>query len=650
MKLNKKACRKYADPGLVIPSGHGLLHAEQVHYIVRSAVRIIDHHRTLVLYVYPREQTACPRWVVFQCRDDFITLEQREDGRTSWRKSSFNCLGGNWDFIDHCAFYSQADMDRVTRCFKDDSRSGFAALLHAQRLLQEKRAAERQKLRDQKVLARMAPIPSLPRGLKPWIHRQIMPAYFFYDYRKGQKPVTGICTACGKEITLTGVKYNAAGTCPHCGRTFTMKSRGRRGRILDRDTVQVIQQVSSSELVVRIVKCWYSYSDDTPYKEIRENARIFVRQGQDGKTVFDAYYDSYFRGILTTWKKGFRPVFYQWCYNFQEDFRGHLYCAGLSAALDGTLWQYCPLLLFYEHFRKPMELASLLSAYLRYPQFEHLVKSGFYQLAYDLVYKGNSENVLDQQQKRMPGFLGVAAEDIPFLRELDAGLDALRIFQPYSQSNLKDRQALLLWQLEHGVNRDTFLPLAHMSAHKLIRYVETQKDTGRSLTMQAVVSEYRDYLAMCEGEYEDPSQIPLFPKNLQAAHDALSQRIRQKKDEALARRFNAAYAQCAGQLCFAADDMQIVCPAGPEDVIAEGAALNHCVGSYVERVAKRECLILFLRRQEALDEPFYTIELRGKKIVQVHGIRNTNPTPEVQAFLQRWERQVLRKSYLPAAG
>lgn len=206
-----------------------------------------------------------------------------------------------------------------------------------------------------------------------------------------------------------------------------MKSRGRRGRILDRDTVQVVQRVSSSELVVRIVKCWYSYSDDTPHEDICENARIFVRQGQDGKLVFDAYYDSYFHGILTTWKEGFRPVFSQWCYNFQEDFNGHLYCAGLFAALDGTPWQYCPLLLFYKHFRKSMDVAFLLSAYLRYPQFEHLVKGGFYQLAYDLAYKGDPANVLDQQQKRMSGFLSVAAEDVPFLRELDVGLDTLQI-------------------------------------------------------------------------------------------------------------------------------------------------------------------------------------------------------------------------------
>ena len=43
--LNKKLLRQYADPGLTIPANHGLLYAEQVRYIIRTAVRIIDHHR-----------------------------------------------------------------------------------------------------------------------------------------------------------------------------------------------------------------------------------------------------------------------------------------------------------------------------------------------------------------------------------------------------------------------------------------------------------------------------------------------------------------------------------------------------------------------------------------------------------------------------
>lgn len=84
---------------------------------------------------------------------------------------------------------------------------------------------------------------------------------------------------------------------------------------------------------------------------------------------------------------------------------------------------------------------------------------------------------------------------------------------------------------------------------------------------------------------------------------------------------------------------QICCP---YKVSPEGNALHHCVGSYANRVAKKECVILFLRRTEELEKPFYTVEVRNRKVVQVQGMGHCDPTPEVEAFMAQWGRQVLR--------
>lgn len=56
--LNKGKCRKFAEPDLKMVIGNGLLHADQIDYIIRTVVKIIDHHKTLVLYVYPRLQAV----------------------------------------------------------------------------------------------------------------------------------------------------------------------------------------------------------------------------------------------------------------------------------------------------------------------------------------------------------------------------------------------------------------------------------------------------------------------------------------------------------------------------------------------------------------------------------------------------------------
>ena len=81
--LDKKALRKFAagNPAPAIPANHGLLHAPQVEHIIRTAVKIIGHRRTLVLYVYERKKAADgdpkPVWTMFQAGDDYITLAPR---------------------------------------------------------------------------------------------------------------------------------------------------------------------------------------------------------------------------------------------------------------------------------------------------------------------------------------------------------------------------------------------------------------------------------------------------------------------------------------------------------------------------------------------------------------------------------------------
>ena len=84
-------------------------------------------------------------------------------------------------------------------------------------------------------------------------------------------------------------------------------------------------------------------------------------------------------------------------------------------------------------------------------------------------------------------------------------------------------------------------------------------------------------------------------------------------------------------------------PASAEEIRAEGAALHHCVGTYVERVAQGKTMILFIRKIEAPDKPYYTMEWNGYEIVQCRGFKNCNMTPEVKAFTKVFEEKMLEK-------
>ena len=214
--LDKKALRKFANdnPALAIPAGHGLLHAEQVDYILRSDVKIIGHHRTLVLYIYDRKQVAggnpVPLWTMFHAAGSYITLVREPDGTSRWRESAFERLGRDYRFMRKCAFYSARDERRICDFFHDGEHGGIAALIRAQQSVLDSRAHKRQRRRDQAVRERMKCLPALPGGLATWAHKNVMPAYFIYDHAKRGK-ASGICSSCSQEAVLDGVKHNAEG-------------------------------------------------------------------------------------------------------------------------------------------------------------------------------------------------------------------------------------------------------------------------------------------------------------------------------------------------------------------------------------------------------------------------------------------------------
>ena len=663
MKLNKKECRKFADPCLKLNPRNGIMNASQVDFIVRAAVKVIDRHKTLVLWLYSREQASQgdvrPCMAVFQGRDDFVTLEQKADGSTVWRSASFNRLNSSWDFSSRCAFYAASDSSCFHKYFNSRFETGFMPLINAQYTIQEKRRRERQIKKEKRIISRMSCISALPRGLKSWVHKSVMPSYFFYDYKRGQKDTPGVCSACGREARLSGVKQGVKKICPQCKKEIICKPRSRRSKYMyDRSTAQVIQNTGNGEIVLRIIKIYYSYKEsDTPDIQIYENARYFVHQdAESGQIRIDSYYYAYHSGILTDWKEGERPrssMFYE---GFESDASGHLYTKNLPDALAGTPWQYCPIADFYNHFRKPFLAPRFLSAYLNHPALEHLVKTGFYAVVNDLVYS-YQESCLDESQHRTHRILGVNAEDIDFLRSIDLDMEELKIYQKYA--GLKGRQELIIWQIQNEISRDVLPILKHMTPHKAMRYLDSQYEflcfrktkygAQRYKTIQDLVSEYRDYLEICEKlNYNLKNSFVKFPKDLQKAHDKAAHRLKHKTDAKERRDFASVYKSIAGQFDFEQGGMKIVYPSIPDDVVREGHALHHCVGSYVERVAKHECVILFLRQCTDESKPFYTIEIRGNKPVQVRGSGNCAATPEVDKFIRAWEQRVLSQIEIAA--
>ena len=666
-KIDKRACRKFAMPELEFNLNEGVLHVESCPYIIRTAVRNIAGQRILVLYIYQRESILAgsikPRWVMFHSRDDFATLSFREDAKATWQCSTLGSLDRIWGFDSKCAFYRQQDESRVARFCKCE-RGAISMLGYLQRLISYRKELERKWKKQRAIIDRMKYVPVLPRDLKGFIHREVMPQYIFYDYQR-KAPGHAYCTACRHEVRIAAAKHNTSGLCPRCKKKITFKCRGRRGRIFDRETVQVLQKAEGNGLVLRIIKVYRSFADsDIPnHFEIWENARQFITLSSSGQCSVDAYYYHYKAGYdLTPWCNGYRPVFDRWKYNFTADMSGVLYQRNLSDTLKDTPWAYSQLEAF-SGIASFSGVATFLSAYIKRPKIEHLIKMKLYRLVSGIIYGGYSYSALQAinfNGENMRAILGIDRPYFPLLRELNPSIDQLHLIRQLLQADHKPSTEQIKWFIASKIsNADAAKELlAHMSVHKLQRYVEQQfaPEDEAALKrvdyykMNTLITDYHDYLCMCkELQYDVKNSFILFPRELKAAHDSVAKTLKDKRTAEHEKAIAGSFDEWQKRYQYQSKELMMIPPHSAKEIVDEGAALHHCVRLHVKNVAEKKSVILFVRSVDEPDKSLCTVEVKDGQVTQARGFDNEEPLAQITAFIEQWKQRVLYASDKAAA-
>lgn len=552
MKLDKRACRHAANVPLHISLNAGVLYTDRVKYLVTAAVKLLGGHRVLAVYFYDCERLKAndrmPKWVVFQGKDDFTTLERDAAGNVKWRDAMLTNLTGYYSgsFLSACVFYKKTGCHTIARHIHVEANPTLVLkqLDRYQQDIRDRQAKVRRYKRDTVVRDKMRRVPQTPANLKRWADKHIMPHYLFYDYNNGRAKTQARCTYCEKFSVIKRPKNNDVLRCPKCGQKVIAKAQGKRAAYHeDRETCQVIRQISPQELVVRIYKLYWSYTKgkDTIRKYAYEVMRIFVRSdnGKDA-TMEPYYYDSGYDSV-THWRYGYHPgaLFGMACFSSEET--GTVYLPGLEKTLHGTPWEYCALRQFYEQTGIPMQVSYYLKMYLRHPLLiERLTKAGFENIVADLVYRHGFSDALDEEQTKTHRILRVEKQDVSVLREQKTGVSLLKKYQAYVAIYLRGRAELFQWQLHNEVSEIPTDIFQYMTAEKFMRYIdaqfpiycETRPANGyRDPTMETLVITYVDYLHMCRRQaYDMKDKSVLFPKNCATAHDREAERIQKIND------------------------------------------------------------------------------------------------------------------------
>lgn len=665
-KISKSECRKYAMPQFIWDQNNGLLHANQVKYIVRTDIKIIARQRLLILYVYSRQALEkgfkAPWLVMFHSTNEYTSLVYKEDGSTFWREASFDRLQkDSVCFSCDCSFYSMRDEERVSRYCKQDGKKGFDSLIALQNRLLEQKAVQRREAKKRKKQNRMKDVRAIPKDLKKWAAKEILPHYIFYDYEKGVK--TGYCTACGHEVKVKDIKHNMFGRCPRCHKKIQYKSNGRKGHIFDQSTGQVIQK-AGSDLVIRIFKFYCNYKSESVVPEIsyRESARIFVKWGTPGdKIKLEPYYTYGYETEATEWRSGTRNCYVMYAYVFEADIRGYLYCRNLKKVLFKTPWQYSQMEEFYKNNSVEQSIQYYFERYIKYPFIEYLVKLGLYNLASDVVYETNhycmKKFALDREGKNFREILGLGREYLPLLQAVNPNESQLKLIKTLLMAKVSLDVKLLKWCRENRVTdtENITVPVKYMTPHKLMRYIERQfilyQQAGKRSSIAIVLADYKDYISMCEGmEYNLKDDFICFPRDLAEAHEIINELCDTEKEKIYNNQIMNAYKALEDSLGFSYGKYLVTAPRSADDIIREGQILHHCVWRYVKGVAFHEYIILFVRHKDYPEEPLCTIQVKDFEIEEKRVFDNASPPPEIERFIELWKREVLQAPALEMAA
>lgn len=162
---------------------------------------------------------------------------------------------------------------------------------------------------------------------------------------------------------------------------------------------------------------------------------------------------------------------------------------------------------------------------------------------------------------------------------------------------------------------------------------------------------YNDYLRFAEYlGYPLNQKKYRFPDNLKKAHDEAYKSYKEQEDKKYDPQIKELADKCKNLIY--EDEYYLIKPCTEsKELIDETKVLNHCVRTYVRKVANHESLVMFVRKTNDVDTPFVTVELvknnskRFNHVVQCRGIENSVPDAETTSFIHRWMKKKRLKGW-----
>lgn len=591
--------------------------------------------------------SKAPAYELFMNKEagEFVTWDVKQE---KWRKAKADMLdwpGYAWE----SGRYINPEGYRNIKSYLGTKNGGYEGILEWQQSVRREELKERWRRETEPWDVKMDQVPPLPKDWEHWVDKSgITENFIFYEYRrKGAEE--GYCTWCEKMVPVKNPRHNAYGTCRRCGRKVQYKARGKAGSFsTDREYAHLLQRCEDG-VVVRIFTCRRHYRKgeyESPELGCSEVRRSFF----DGGEYCDAYYWGLYRNDHDRWIRAGR-----YGGRCGETYKGMIYKRTLPSLAERELKR--------TGFRElaglgeGMDAEECLILCRRRPGYEQLAKAGLGRLVLEDV-GDYGETLKDFQAKGdLAKSLGIDKARMKRLRENRGGGVFLEWLRHEKAIDTILPDDALRYFSEQGIEPDSLEEIGRlMSEKKISNYLKKQsRISGREAG--ELLHTWEDYICMARRLGMDVSK-ELFhkPKDLKKAHDdavamcgGADTARRAGEIEGKFPGIDVIYAEIKGKYAYEEKRYSIIIPERIEDIIREGQALGHCLHSsdrYFERIHTRESYIVFLRRTEEPDKPYYTLEIEPDGTARqkrTAGDNQNEDLKEAEGFIRRWQQEVQKR-------
>ncbi|MBN2827401.1 MAG: PcfJ domain-containing protein [Tissierellales bacterium] len=599
-------------------------------YGVKAKIVEVDESLLLLLLI----KVAKSQYYVFLGENDYITYEAYSG---KWKTAGLS------NILDYSGSY-KLNFTEDARKVIDDYYALFPHLKESfsdvRKIIFEHQAKIRKKRLDKKhdrIRARIDKVmdmitPPPPQFIK-WIDEVAHYKSRYIFYKNG----AGYCSVCHNEVLIRGEhKHNAEGKCPKCHADILYKAIGYSKNIYDYCTFTYLQKTKDG-FFIRIFTSKKDYSKDIKNPEITyfEIRRYYV----EGENIRYYHYGNFFnvetRWCDGAWSSGFGNHY------FSDD--GPVYTRNLTQVLAESHFQYSGLQTYIKvRGNKKIDVEKYLHRYYRHPVIEKLLKADLLKLVEQIIWLDRDIGKLEfKQGMRLHEYLEISKIGYNMLRAVNGTADTVDFLKVVNQHSMKLELSQLKWIQENHLLYHITEILKYTSITKAINYLKKAEDQKYKLRLDT----WKDYIELCHKlKYDLKDSMTLYPRHLKKRHDEALLILQEQNIVLCDQYLKQRYERTEMIYGYKNRKLLIVAPRNRLDIIREGEALTHCVRSKVESAALGKTTILFIRREENKDKPYYTLEVSNtNRIVQCYGYNNCDQTEEIKQLLSDYEAKVLSK-------